>query len=168
MKTTTVLLIFLASFALIALSLSTSPAQDGPTPAWVLDAGPEAAPAPAAPEAAPGAPVVVVPEEPGEALSLLGRVLQAAKGGQWSLVFVLGILLAVYVLRVLAGKWSKLAWFTTKWGGWALVVGGTAAATIAATLANGGAISWSLVSQAVTLALAAAAAHELHKDSPLK
>jgi len=142
-------------------------------PAAALAQAPDAAPAADSqtpdvtePEAAPAA--VVVPEEPGEAVELAGDLLSAVKSGQWTLVFVLVVMLLVYAARLAAGKVAKLKWLNTKWGGWLLVMAGTMAGTLATALTAGQGISWSLVSSAITIGLAAAGAHELHGDSGLK
>lgn len=61
-----------------------------------------AAPAAIAPAAAPavGAPVVAPPSSPEQALGLLSALIAAFKSGNWALVSAIGIMLAVYLLRL--------------------------------------------------------------------
>lgn len=151
-QTILLFLTLIVAVALIASSLSS---------ASPIDAGPEVA----APADGAG---VAVPSEPTEVVGLFAQMLDAYKTGHWSLGFVLTVMIAVFGLRWFATKWERLSWFQTQWGGWALVLIGTASGTVATALASGVGVSWPLVSQALTIGLAAAGAHELHKNSGLK
>jgi len=150
---------------LILILALLTPATALAQPVEAVDAA-VAAPA-ETPDVAAPAPLPV-PEEPGEVVEVASDLLSAAKSGQWTLVFVLAIMILVYAARTLAGKVAKLRWLDSKWGGWTLVLAGTVAGTVAAALQAGDGVSWSLISSAITMGLAAAGGHELHGDSGLK
>lgn len=107
---------------------------------------------------------IAIPDQPDVVIGLLGELGKAASGGQWGLVIVLSLVVCVGILRWLSTKISKLSFLTNRWGGWALVLVGTSSGVIAGAFLAGQAVSWGLVSSALTIGLAAAGTKELFKD----
>ena len=127
----------------------TLPAPVGEAPADEADAtGPESAPD--VPSADPA--------------GLAYKVLDWVMSGEYSFAAVGLVMLVMIGLRWGADKWDKLAWFTTRWGGWFLNLGGSTAGAVLTGQLAGQDLSARLVLTGLLFGFAAAGGIEFFKD----
>lgn len=168
------------------VAVDAQPADPTDPPAVTAPAEPEATPAPAvAPEApaapAPAAPVVeapateaapTAPESASDApstddpLGLASKALNWAMNGEYGLAATAAFMLLVFGIRLALGweKLSFLAWFKTRWGGWALNLGGSTAAAMLTGQLAGQSLSIRLALAGLVIGFAAAGGVEFFKD----
>jgi hypothetical protein len=129
------------------------------------------APAPAA-EAPSGEAAVTAPEKAPDAPSaddpagLATKVLEWVMSGEYALAATAALMLLMVGLRIAVG-WemlSFLAWFRSRWGGWALNLGSSTAGAVLTGQLAGQSLSARLVLTGLLIGFAAAGGVEFFKD----
>ena len=139
-------------------------------------ATPEAPAQPAAPaddaKAPPAEAVATGPEKASDAPSaddpvgLASKALEWAMNGEYGLAATAAFMLLVFGIRLALGwkKLSFLGWFTTRYGGWALNLGGSTAAAMLTGQLAGQSLSVRLALAGLVIGFAAAGGVEFLKD----
>ncbi len=171
------------AIGLSAAVVAAAQPADPTDPPAVTSAEPEATPAPAVAPEAPATPAddakapaaeagATDPETASSAPSiddpagLASKALEWAMNGDYGLAATAAFMLLVFGIR-LALKWEKLsflAWFKTRYGGWALNLGGSTAAALLTAQLAGQSLSIRLALAGVLIGFAAAGGVEFFKD----
>lgn len=99
---------------------------------------------------------------PDDGMSLLSAVFQAVSSGQWRLVAALAVIAVAFVLRNVLAK--KVAWFSTKAGGYVISYTVSLAIVLAPVIQSGQSWSWKLALSLLSLALTAAGGYEALRE----
>jgi hypothetical protein len=88
-----------------------------------------------------------------DVLGLLRAFVGAIQTGQWPVAVVLGLVVAVYVLKKVGGRW--IPWLATSEGGTVLALATATASTLGAAALGGVPITWALAWKAAAAGFAA-------------